>query len=95
MAANRSAKPTQTQKHMGRGELLKRLAAQVGNEGTARAILQKRGQMDAKGKLTALGRQRDNMTASERAIDRASKASGNSKAVYKYNPKTNSATLKR
>ena len=34
------------------------------------------------------------MTASERAIDRASKDSGNSPSDYTYNPATNKATLK-
>ena len=34
------------------------------------------------------------MTPGERAKDRASKASGNPKSVYKYNSKTNRATKK-
>ena len=83
-----------TQKHMGRGEIVDRLAAQVGSKAKAVGILRKQGSMDASGKLTAKGRARDRMTAGERAIDRAAKASGNKKSSYKYNPKTNRATRK-
>lgn len=83
-----------TQKFMGRRQLLKRLTAQVGDEGKAIAILKSRGQMNAHGALTATGRARDNMTAEERAKDRASKASGKSAKAYAYNAKTNTATLR-
>lgn len=84
-----------TQKHMGRGQLVARLAAQVGDKAKAVAILQKRGHADASGKLTAAGRKRDKMTAAERARDRASKRSGKSPSAFNYNPRTNQATLKR
>jgi len=84
-----------TQKHMGKGVLAKRLTAQVGDESLAYALLKKRGDMDAKGKLTAKGRKRDAMTAEERAIDRAAKRSGHAAKKYTYNPATNRATLKR
>lgn len=84
-----------TQKSMGRFELLDRLAAQVGSKGAAIGILQKRGDMDAKGNFTPKGERRNAMTASERAIDRASKASKNPSRAYKYNPKTNRATLRK
>jgi|DEB0MinimDraft_6_1074348.scaffolds.fasta_scaffold20126_3 hypothetical protein len=83
-----------TQKHMGKGKLVKRLTAQVGSSSLAHALLKKRGDMDAKGKLTAKGRKRNAMTASERAKDRATKSSGKPTKDYKYNPKTNRATLK-
>jgi len=83
-----------TKAHRGRHELISRLTAQVGDEGLARALLIKRGDMTKVGELTAKGRKRDKMTAAERAIDRASKASGNSKAAYKYAAQTNRATLK-
>lgn len=83
-----------TQKHMGRGSLIKRLTAQVGSEKEAIAILKKRGHMDDEGKLTAKGRERDRMTAEERAKDRASKVSGRSASAYTFSPKTNSARLK-
>jgi hypothetical protein len=84
-----------TQKHMGRNDLVARLTAQVGSKGTAIGLLKKRGQMDASGNLTKKGQARNNMTAAERAVDRASKASGRSKAQYGYNPKTNRATLRK
>jgi hypothetical protein len=83
-----------TQKHMGKGVLAKRLAAQVGSEKLAYALLKKRGDMKSNGKLTAKGKKRDAMTAEERAIDRAAKLSGKPAKKYTYNPKTNRATLK-
>jgi len=84
-----------TQKFMGRGQLIDRLAAQVGDKDMALEILKKRGHVDAKGNLTAEGRKRDRMTAAERAKDRAAKAAGKSVDQYTYNPKTNTATLRR
>ena len=84
-----------TQKHMGRGQLIDRLAAQVGSKEKALLILKRRGQVDSKGKLTAKGRARDAMTAEERAKDRAAKKSGRRASDFKYNPRTNRATLKR
>jgi hypothetical protein len=84
-----------TQKHMGRHSLLKRLTAQVGDEGKARAILISRGHMTESGKLTAEGRKRDAMTAEERAVDRAAKRSGRRPSEYKYDPAKNTARLRR
>lgn len=84
-----------TRAHIGAHQLLPRLTAQVGDEGLARALLIKRGDMTPGGKLTAKGRRRDAMTAEERAVDRAAKASGKPKKAYKYDPRTNRATLKR
>jgi hypothetical protein len=85
-----------TQKFMGRGQLLERLTAQVGDKGLAIAILQKRGHLKADGKTyTQLGMKRNSMTAEERAKDRASKSTGRSKGDFKYNPKTNSVRLKK
>ena len=81
-----------TQKFMGKHQLVNRLAAQVGNKGEAIAILKKRGDMSAKGTLTTKGKKRDNMTAEQRALDRAAKKSGVSSKTFKYNPKTNRAT---
>jgi len=75
----------ETQKHMGRGELIDRLAAQVRDRGFAIALLKKRGDLTASGELTAKGRARDRMTAEERALDRADETS----ATATYNPKTN------
>jgi hypothetical protein len=84
-----------TQKFMGKNQLVNRLAAQVKSKPLAVNILKKRGDLKADGKtLTAKGRKRDNMTAKERAIDRAVKRSGNKASEYKYNPRTNRATLK-
>ncbi len=85
-----------TQKFMGRHQLIDRLTAQVGSRETAVAILQKRGHLSADGKtLTKAGEARDNMTARERAIDRANKRSGKTPSAYKYDPRTNRATLRK
>jgi hypothetical protein len=84
----------ETQKHMGRGELVDRLTAQVRDRGFAIALLKKRGDLTASGELTARGRARNKMTAKERAIDRASKESSRPASEYTYDPTTNRATLK-
>lgn len=85
-----------TRKFTGRNQLVSRLAAQVGNKPEAVAILKARGDLKPDGKtLTKKGAVRDNMTARERAIDRAAKDSGHPKKAFKYDVKTNSATLKR
>ena len=78
----------ETQKHMGRGELVDRLTAQVRDRGFAIALLKKRGDLTASGELTAKGRARDRMTAEERALDRA----GETSVTATYNPKTNRVT---
>ena len=84
-----------TQKFMGKNELVNRLAAQVKSKPLAINILKKRGDLKADGKtLTANGKKRDNMTAEERAVNRATKRSKHKSTEYKYNPKTNKATLK-
>jgi hypothetical protein len=79
----------------GRNQLLDRLAHQTGNRDMAKQILIDRGHMNKDGSLTAAGMKRDNMTAAERAIDRASKESGKPAKRFIYNPKTNRAKLKR
>jgi hypothetical protein len=87
-----------TTKFMGRGSLVKRLTSQVGSRTLAESILKKRGDMKRDGELTSKGKKRDNMTAAERAKDRALKASKKSNRTakdYVYNPNTNSATLKK
>ena len=85
-----------TQKFMGRGQLINRLASQVGSKEEAIHILQNRGQLKADGKtFTKAGAARNAMTAKERAIDRADKGSAKSSKDFKYNPKTNQATLKK
>ena len=83
-----------TQKHTGRNELIERLTAQVGDKDTAIEILKNRGHLTKDGSYTAEGMKRNMMTAEERAKDRASKKTGKSKSVFKYNPKTNMAKLK-
>lgn len=45
-------------------------------------------------KATDKGKKRGAMSPSERAKDRASKATGHKKTDYKYNSKTNRVTLK-
>lgn len=85
---------TSTTKFLGRNSLIDRLAAQVGDRGRAIAILKDRGHLDSAGNLTAAGQARDAMTAEERAKDRAAKRSGKPATAYRYDPKTNRATLK-
>jgi hypothetical protein len=84
-----------TQKAMGKGQLIERLSAQVGSRKQALNILKKRGDVDSSGKLTSKGKTRDNMTAAERAKDRAAKRSGGSPSDYTYNPKTNGTRKKK
>ena len=58
----------------GSGQLIDRLASQVGSKQKAIAILQRRGHLMQDGKtFTEDGMRRNAMTASDRAIDRASK----------------------
>tara|TARA_R100000734_G_C3289367_1_gene81443 strand:- start:13 stop:255 length:243 start_codon:yes stop_codon:yes gene_type:complete len=78
----------ETQLFMGRGQLVPRLIAQVGNKNFAMNLLKQRGHMDASGNLTKAGQARNNMTAEERALDR-----DNDGRPRKYNPSTNSTTL--
>lgn len=83
-----------TQRFMGKGQLVDRLMAQVGSKSLAIGILKKRGDMTGSGELTVKGRKRNNMTAEERAKDRASKASGKPDSSFNYNPRTNTTKLK-
>jgi hypothetical protein len=84
-----------TQKFMGKGQLIERLTAQIGDRDSAIKVLQDRGHLKADGKtFTAEGMKRNNMTAEQRAIDRATKKSGHAATAYKYDPKTNRAKLK-
>ena len=85
-----------SQKFMGRGKLLERLTAQVGDKGLAIALLQKRGHLKADGKTyTKEGMKRNMMTARERAIDRAAKETGKPKSSFTYSARTNSARIKK
>lgn len=84
-------------------KILDRLVGQLQDKGHSKSAayaiatkaLQKSGNLK-KGTTepTAKGVRRGNMTAGQRAIDRASKASGKSPSKYKYSSKTNRATLK-
>lgn len=83
-----------TQQFLGKGQLINRLAMQVGSRETAIALLQKRGHLEADGKtFTAEGAKRNEMTAAERAIDRASKETGKPSSEFSYNAKTNAAKI--
>lgn len=92
-----------TQKYMGRGVLLERLTEQMRTqksppkdpEAAARAVLMARGMLDSEGKYTDKGKERNSMTAEERALDRASKRAGSPITAFKYNPKTNVALRKK
>lgn len=64
-------------------------------KGDAISILKARGHLDTAGKLTAEGQKRQDMGPDGRAKARAAKVSGRPVTDYKYNPKTNMATLKR
>ena len=84
-----------TTKHMGRGSLIDRLAAQVGSREMAVGLLQQRGHLyPGSERFTPEGQKRNMMTAEERAIDRASKRSNKPEYAFKYDPKTNRATRK-
>lgn len=65
------------------------------SEGEAIAILKARGHLDDYGRLTAAGKAREELGPDGRAKDRAAKISGRTPSDYKYNAKTNQATLKR
>lgn len=79
--------------------LLERLTAQMSTqknpvkdpEAAAKAVLIARGHMNEDGSYTKQGEARNNMTAEERAKDRASKKTGAPASSFGYNPKTNTA----
>ena len=81
--------------------ILTRLTRQLASKGVkgaagmAASLLKKRGQMDSKGKLTSKGKKRQALGNDGRAKDREAKKSGHKASEYKYNPKTNKATLKK
>ena len=86
----------QTEKYMGRNQLIDRLEAQVGDMDLAVKILQKRGMLlPGTETLTKKGMIRDSMTAEERALDRASSLYGRNKNDFIYNQKTNNVKLNR
>lgn len=80
---------------MGKNQLIDRLTAQVGDRATALKLLVERGHVyPGTERLTPEGQKRDNMTAEERAKDRAAKAAKRPASSFKYNPSTNRATRK-
>ncbi len=86
----------QTEKYMGRNQLIDRLEAQVGSRDLAKKILEKRGMIyPGTETLTKKGASRDSMTAEERALDRHVKLFGRNKSDYVYNKKTNNVKLNR
>jgi hypothetical protein len=86
----------ETQRFMGRNQLIDRLSAQVGSRDSAIKILQQRGHLKPDGKtFTTSGAARNAMTAAERAKNRAATKLGKDPSQFIYNPKTNIAQLKR
>ncbi len=79
--------------------LTRQIAArgQPGAANIARSQLIKRGHIKPDGELTAEGKKRQELGNGGRAKDRAAKYSSgkNKPADYKYNAKTNMATLKK
>jgi len=61
----------------------------------AYSALKRSGNLTKSGKATEKGKRRGEMTAGERAKDRASKYSGKPKSAYKYSSRTNRATLRK
>jgi len=72
-----------TQAFMGTGELIPRLMAQAGDAKFGMALAQKNGFLNSNGSMSDLGMTRNNMTAEQRAINRAG-------GTGIYNPATNS-----
>ena len=75
----------------GTNQLVSRLAAQVGSVELAQRILVRRGHMRPDGSLTPDGEARNQMSAADRAKDRAARRSGKPPASYRYNSSTNRA----
>ena len=79
----------------GAGQLIERLTEQVGDRELALKILEKRGHVYPNtDMLTEEGLLRDNMTAEERALDRAAKQTNKSPDKFLYDPTTNKTKLK-
>lgn len=86
-----------------KAKILARLESQLKAQGKspeaaariARASLQRAGMLKSGSDTpTAAGIARGNMSAKERAVDRASKQSGHRPSDYSYSSKTNRATLR-
>lgn len=75
---------------LGNFQILDRLSYQVGDREKAIDILISRGHMNTdRQTLTQEGIKRNNMTAEERAIDRAVKKQGGHSSQYSFDAKTN------
>jgi hypothetical protein len=61
----------------------------------ARALLKKRGHVTEDGELTKAGKKRQDLGNAGRAKDRQAKYSGRDADDFKYNPRTNRATVKK
>lgn len=80
-------------------KILERLVKQLISNGVdksaayaiATSQMKKAGNLDSKGKVTAKGIKRGNMTPEARAKDRAVKKSGGKTSDYKYNKNNNTA----
>jgi len=84
-----------TQSFMGRGQLIDRVTAQVGDRNLALKILAKRGHVyPHTDMLTSEGILKDNMTSEERALERSAKKSNKSTNNFIYNSITNKTQLK-
>ena len=84
----------ESQNFMGKNQLIDRLTDQVGDRNMALGILEKRGHVfPGTDKLTITGKIRDDMTAEERALDRAARESGKPVSSFTYDPITNSTKL--
>jgi hypothetical protein len=79
--------------------LTRQIAArgQAGAGNIAKGLLLKRGHIKADGSLTAEGKKRQDLGNDGRAKDREAKYSGGKRkpSDFKYDPKTNAATLKK
>jgi len=78
------------------GQLKRQGLSKEAAHATATSQLQKAGVLK-KGsrKLTKKGEKRNKMTAAQRAKDRAARQAKSSPKKYKYNPRTNKATLRK
>lgn len=78
---------------------MEQLRAKGMSESKAHAVahsqMRKSGNITKSGKLTSKGKKRTKMGASGRAKDRAATKAGKKSGAYKYNPRTNRATLKK
>ena len=82
--------------------ILERLVSQLQDKGHSKSAayaiatsqLEKHGLLNKQGEATSLGKERGAMTPEERAKSRQAKYSGHKESDFKYNAKTNRATLK-